>query len=115
MSTPAPTTTLPTPTNHAHLLPLIRTYFALTLRADQKRTLIHQKLQQNRYMNITHGPPYERFEHWNRCLDAAKLEYEGVELEWRERDEGLEEGFEGRVREGIKGLERVLGEMRGLE
>lgn len=52
----------PTPTKvsqtHDHLLPLLRTYFALNLRADQKRTIVHHHLQHNRYRNVIHGPPY---------------------------------------------------------
>ncbi|KAH4921245.1 hypothetical protein HBI79_186880 [Parastagonospora nodorum] len=100
---------------HDHLLPLLRTYFTLNLRADQKRTIVHQHLQHNRYRNVVHGPPYGRSEHWSRLLSAAALEFEGVEQEWRERDDGLSEDFEERVRSGIESLERLLSEMEGVE
>jgi hypothetical protein len=91
----------------------MRTYFALNLRADQARTLLHQKLQHNRYHHVVHGPPYERVEHWSRCLRAAQLEFEAVEIQWKEREDGLDEGFEERVRKGMEGLRGVLGEMEG--
>jgi len=57
----------------------------------------------------------ERSEHWSRLLSAASLDYEGIEQEWREREDGLAEDFEERVRSGMEGLERVLGEMEGVE
>lgn len=91
-------------------LPLMRTYFALNLRANQKRTQIHHELQQNRYQDVVHGPPYERVEHWNRQLELAKLEYEAVEQKWRERDweaEGEGKFFE-RVTEGVESLKELL-------
>ncbi|KAF2034135.1 hypothetical protein EK21DRAFT_108178 [Setomelanomma holmii] len=70
----------PTHTHHdplqSALLILMRQYFALHLRADQARTHIHRQLQQNRYIDVLHGPPYERIEGWNGRLRMAKLDYE---------------------------------------
>jgi hypothetical protein len=65
--------------------------------------------------NSISSPPYERFEHWNRCLEAARLEFEGLEQEWRERENGLAGDFEGRVRSGIEGLEGLLAELKVVE
>jgi hypothetical protein len=60
-------------------------------------------------------PPYESFEHWSRCLDAAKLVFEDIEKEWRGREDGLAEDFEKRVRIGVEGLEGLLVELRVVE
>jgi hypothetical protein len=106
--------TLPPPLNpaHAHILPLLRTYLSLHLRANQKVAILHRRLQHNRYENMVHGPPYDRLEHWLRLLNAAQREYDAVQIEWREREDGLDTGFEERLRKGIAALERVLEEVR---
>jgi predicted RNase H-like nuclease (RuvC/YqgF family) len=84
----------------------MRHYFTLHLRADQARTLMHTQLQQNRYMDVVHGPPYERVEHWSRCLALAKLEFEDVEKRYRGGVVGVEE-----VREKKEQLEGLLAEI----
>jgi hypothetical protein len=106
--------TLPPPLTlaHEHILPLLRTYLSLHLRANQKLAILHRRLQHNRYENIVHGPPYDRLEHWLRLLNAAQREYDAVQIEWRERGDGLDRGFEERVRKGIGALEIVLEEVR---
>jgi hypothetical protein len=43
------------------------------------------------------------------------LEFEGLEQEWRERENGLAGDFEGRVRSGIEGLEGLLAELKVVE
>jgi hypothetical protein len=96
----------------------MRHYFTLHLRADQARTLMHSQLQHNRYQDVVHGPPYERVEHWSRCLAAAKLEFEDAERRWREV--GLCEGGKGRskgVRLIDEGNERKMegGEELGVD
>jgi hypothetical protein len=88
----------------------MRRYFALNLRADQKRTLIHQKLQQNRYIDVFHGPPYERVEDWNGRLRWARLEYERVEERGRAMVRGEEE-MDGEFAEGVR---RRVGELEEL-
>jgi predicted nucleic acid-binding Zn-ribbon protein len=84
----------------------MRHYFTLHLRADQARTIIHTQLQQNRYMKVVHGPPYERVEHWSRCLALAKLEFEDVERRYRGGEVSVEE-----VREKKEQLEGLLAEI----
>ncbi|KAF2818831.1 hypothetical protein CC86DRAFT_151300 [Ophiobolus disseminans] len=71
--------------NHEPLRSEMCRYFTLNLRADQARSAMHHGLQQNRYMHVFHGPPYERVEHWNRCLTAAKDDYDEAE-----RRDGIE-------------------------
>jgi hypothetical protein len=97
---------------HAHIIPLLRTYLALHLRANQKLAILHRRLQHNRFENMVHGPPYDRLEHWLRLLNAAQREYDAVQIEWRERDDGLDREFEERVRKGIARLDGVLDEVR---
>lgn len=99
--------------DHEPLRTQMRRYFTLNLRADQARTCIHHEMQQNRYMHIFHGPPYHRVEHWNRCLNTAKLDYEDAEKKWRRiqaEDEGGEVDVEflEKVKNGADELERLL-------
>ncbi|KAH8725711.1 hypothetical protein GQ44DRAFT_562424, partial [Phaeosphaeriaceae sp. PMI808] len=104
---------------HEPLLTLMRHYFTLNLRADQARTTIHQQMQQNRYVDVFHGPPYERIEHWNRCLVAAKLDYEATEARWRgivagEEGGGVDVDFVKVVEVRSSELEELLEGMRGV-
>ncbi|KAH7377918.1 hypothetical protein DE146DRAFT_635963 [Phaeosphaeria sp. MPI-PUGE-AT-0046c] len=113
MTSPPPSPAPPSITSESHILPLLRTYLSLSLRASYALSLIHSHLQHNRYHDQVHGPPYERYEHWARCLKAEQEKFTQVQIEWRERGDGLDKGFEERVRKGRKGFEGVLGEVEG--
>lgn len=112
MTSPPPSE-YPPSTSESHILPLLRTYLSLSLRASHALSLIHSHLQQNRFHDQIHGPPYGRYEHWARCLEIEQEKFEHVQIEWRERDDGLDKDFEIRVRKGCKGMEGILGEVEG--
>ncbi|OAL02934.1 hypothetical protein IQ06DRAFT_303564 [Phaeosphaeriaceae sp. SRC1lsM3a] len=113
MTSPPPSPHPPSSTSESHILPLLRTYLSLSLRASHALSLVHSHLQQNRYHDQIHGPPYERYEHWARCLQVEQEKFDEAQIAWRERSDGLDKDFEERVRKGCKRLEGILGEVEG--
>lgn len=84
------------PTLHEPLLSQMKRLFTLNLRADQKRIMIHQHMQQPRYMDVFVGPSFDRVQHWNHSLRRVEHAYQNIEKECKQyvgvRVEADEEG-----------------------
>ncbi|KAH7084329.1 hypothetical protein FB567DRAFT_528803 [Paraphoma chrysanthemicola] len=115
LTPPDSPTSHPLTQHQTALLTLMRRYLALHLRADQARTRMHRQLQQNRYVDVFHGPSYELVRDWQGRLERAGRDYVEAEKWGRrvlagEERLGKEEG-EG----GDKWVERVRRRMDELE
>ncbi|KAH7072030.1 hypothetical protein BKA63DRAFT_516817 [Paraphoma chrysanthemicola] len=118
LTPPDSPTSHPLTQHQTALLTLMRRYLALHLRADQARTRMHRQLQQNRYVDVFHGPSYELVRDWQGRLERAGREY--VEAEkWGRRvlagEERLGEGGEGQADEKwVEGVKKRVDELEEL-